>query len=97
MRINITVTDEDNDNYTFTASFSSDPNCGEETIQLIDHFLKVANSYEEAQYYQDSELDEASLEEGYHAQESANRWQWTVDQMTKNVTLKDVDPNANQR
>ena len=96
MRINITVTDEDNDNYTFTASFSADPNCGAETIELIDQFLKVANSYEDAQYYQDTEPDESSLEEGYHAQESDNRWQWTVDQMTKNITLKDVDPNANQ-
>ena len=93
MRINITVTDEDNDNYTFTGSF----NYGAETIELIDRFLKVANSCDEAQYYQDSEPDEASLEEGYHAQPSENRWQWTVDQMTKNVTLKDVDPNANQR
>ena len=41
MRINITVADEDNDNYTFTASFLADPNCGAETIELIDSFLNI--------------------------------------------------------
>jgi len=98
MHITINVTDEENDEYSFSASFSAGLESGEQTIQTIDRFLGVVRLHEENLYlYQHSDDETAEeADDKFEAQENANRWQWTVDQMTQNITLKDVDPNANQ-
>ena len=63
----------------------------------------IVKNYEESATVEDEDLEEEyeaqGTEEDYaqpwQSVDNSKHWQWTVDQMTKNITLKDVEPSSN--
>ena len=105
MQINLSIFDEDGE-VSLTGKFNLGNRTKLEILDAIDNLLSIAKDYQESATFEDEDLEEEyeaqETEEEYaqpwqEVDNSNKSWQWTVDQMTKNVTLKDVDPDAYKR
>ena len=105
MQINLSIFDEDGE-VSLTGKFNLGNRTKLEILDAIDNLLSIAKDYQESSTEEDEDLEEEyeaqGTEEEYaqpwqEVDNSNKSWQWTVDQMTKNVTLKDVDPDAHKR
>lgn len=96
MQINLSIFDEDGE-VSLTGKFNLGNRTKLEILDAIDNLLSIAKDYQESSTEEDEDLEEEYAQPWQEVDNSNKSWQWTVDQMTKNVTLKDVDPDAHKR
>ena len=102
MQINVSIYDE-NEEVSLVGKFNIANRTKLEILDAVDDMLSIVKNYEESATVEDEDLEEEyeaqGTEEDYaqpwQSVDNSKSWQWTVDQMTKNITLKDVDPSSN--